>query len=184
MTFLDVASQTCLSLGDEGWAWIERASWIAAILGLVAVGLAILQIRQLVRRPSLKIGFPLDPGGAGERLVQVSNTANLPVHWPDGVALSDPIELSVVAQNEMKATATASDVNLEVRYPPWLEPHGMGDLKRPPGMDLWSLAKEGIVLNPDGMYWMRAGSGCLGIGSGSRCMSSRQCVMPGPWTIN
>jgi hypothetical protein len=155
MTLFDAASSARMSVGDQTWLGIERASWIAAVVGLLAVIAALIQIRQLIRRPALKVGLPHDPGGTDRRLLQVSDRVELPVLWADGNALSDPIELSVVAMNDYGATATAWDINFEVRYPPWLRPIREDELKQPPQLNVWSIAKEGLVLNPGGAFWIR-----------------------------
>lgn len=141
---------------EQIWLWVERASWIAAIAGLVAVVLAIFQIRELIRRPAIRIGFPFDPGGPSRRLMGVTDAIDLAVHWDGANQLSEPIELSVVALNDISANVTATGINLEVRYPTWLEPIIPGDPMKPPGMDVWSKAKEAIELNPGGMFWIRA----------------------------
>ena len=67
-----------------------------------------------------------------------------------------PIELSVVALNDFSATATAWDINFEVRYPLWLRPIREDELKRPPELkNVWSIARENLTLNPGGSFWIR-----------------------------
>jgi hypothetical protein len=148
----NVASSTRLSVGDEAWTWAGRLSSIITIIGLVVV---YLQLRQLIRRPKISVGFHQDPGGPGERLFQVVNSIEMPIHWNPGDVLSQPIRLAVIVMNDASASATAHDVNFEVRYPKWLVPEGIGDLKEPPGMNLWALSKDGLVLNPGLTAWLR-----------------------------
>jgi hypothetical protein len=56
-----------MSVGDQ--VWVERASAIITIAGLVIL---YLQLRQLTATPNLRLGFPRDPGGLGRRLMQVT----------------------------------------------------------------------------------------------------------------
>jgi hypothetical protein len=65
----------------------------------VAVIAAIIQIRQLVRRPAQKVGFIHDPGGRDTRLLRVKGVGELAVRWSRRAPVSDPIELTVVAIN-------------------------------------------------------------------------------------
>jgi len=148
-----VGSSARLSVGDEAWTWAERISSIITIAGLVVL---FLQLRQLTRRTKVRVGFHQDPGGTGTRLLKTVRTIDLPVRWNPEDDLSQPIRLAVVVVNEASASATAQDVNFEVRYPKWLVPDGMGELKEPPGMDVWSFSKERLTLNPGLAEWLRA----------------------------
>jgi hypothetical protein len=146
------ASSIRLSDGDQVWLWVERGSAVITILGLVAL---FLQLRQMTRRPKLRLGFQIDPGGTGRRLMEIVDTIELPVHWNPGDDLSQPIKLWVLVVNDIKASGTASDINAEARYPKWLVPDGIGDLKEPPGINVWQLFKEGVSLNPGLTFWLR-----------------------------
>jgi hypothetical protein len=142
------------SFGDQLWQGVERASWIAALVGAIGIVVVIAEIRQLLRRPRLKLGFAYDPGGAEVRKTAVRNEETIKTTWPAGSALSEPIELTVSAFNE--GSATAQDVVLEVRYPRWLEPVGRNDLKEIPAVNAWSLVKSASALNPGLGLWIKA----------------------------
>jgi hypothetical protein len=139
---------------DHFWQVVERASWIAALVGAIGIVVVVAQIRQLLRRPHLKIGFAYDPGGGGVRKTAVRQEETVKTSWPPGSALSDPIELTVSAFNE--GSATAQDVVFEVRYPRWLEPVGQNDLKEIPAVNAWSLVKSASALNPGLGRWIKA----------------------------
>ncbi len=74
----DVASSVRLSAGDNAWLWVERGASIITILGLAAL---FLQLRQLTRRPKLRLGFHVDPGGTGRRVLKIVDAIDLPVRW-------------------------------------------------------------------------------------------------------
>jgi hypothetical protein len=121
-------------------------------LGLIVV---IAQIRQLIRRPKLKVGFPFDPGGADVRKTDVRDEEAIRLAWTMSPAMSDPFELSVSAINE--GDATAQNMLFEVRYPLWLVPIGTHQLKQVPAVqDAWTLAVPGIALNPGATHYIRA----------------------------
>ncbi|HEX6349356.1 MAG TPA: hypothetical protein VF160_08190 [Candidatus Dormibacteraeota bacterium] len=141
-----------LLISVDGWWWAERLSWIVTLLGLPAVFIAILQ---LVRRPKVRVGFPRDPGGTARRLATLSDSTEIDIHWAAGAQLSDPVQISVVVMNDHEASATALDVNFEVRYPIALVPVPT-PLPQPPGMpNIWSISRHDIVLNPGAIYWIR-----------------------------
>jgi hypothetical protein len=143
-----------LSFGDEAWTWAER---VASIITIVGLGILYFQLRNLIRRPKLQIGFPHDPDpyATGKRLMQVLDSTDIEAHWNPGEDLSQPVQLAVNAQNDASASGTAQDVNFEARYPLWLEPVGQHDLKQPPGMNLWSYSKQSLTLNPSAGAWLR-----------------------------
>jgi hypothetical protein len=143
------------SFGDQAWFWIERASWAAAVLGVLGLIVVIAQIRQLIKRPKVRIGFPFDPGGADVRKTNVRDEEAVQLGWTMSSALSDPFELSVSAINE--GNATAQNMLFEVRYPVWLVPIGQHQLKQVPTVkNAWTLAVPGIALNPGATHYIRA----------------------------
>ncbi len=95
------------SLGDQIWQGVERASWIAALVGAVGVVVVVAQIRQLLRRPRLKLGFPYDPGGPDVRKSKVRDEESIKASWLPGSDLSEPIEITVSAVNEGDAPLPA-----------------------------------------------------------------------------
>jgi hypothetical protein len=151
-TLANVGSSARLAVGDDVWNWVGRVSSIVTILGLAAL---YFQLRQLTRRTNVKVGFHKDPGGPGRRLMQVVGSIEVQVHWNTGDALSQPIRLAVIVVNEANASATAHDVNFEVRYPMWLVPEVASDFKEPPGMNQRSISQDGLVLNPGLTNWIR-----------------------------
>jgi hypothetical protein len=151
---LQAASAARDSPGDQVWFWIERASWVAAVLGVVGLIVVIAQIWQLLKRPKLKIGFPFDPGGKDVRKTDVRDEESVQLAWTTTHALSDPFQLSVSAINE--GDATAQNILFEVRYPLWLVPVGQHQLKQVPAVNAWTLAIPGIALNPGATHYIRA----------------------------
>lgn len=147
-----VVSSVRSSAGDDVWLWVERGASIITILGLAAL---FLQLRQLTRRPKLRLGFHVDPGGTGRRVMKIVDAIELPVHWNPSDDLSQPVRLWVLVVNDIRASGTAFDINAEARYPKWLVPEVIGDLKEPPGIDVWQLSKEGVTLNPGLTFWLR-----------------------------
>src|SRR5258708_39715866 len=85
----NVASSARMSVGDQAWVWVERASAIATIAGLVVL---YLQLRQLIAKPKLRLRFPRDPGGTGRRLMQVKRKIENPVHWNSRSPVSEPLK--------------------------------------------------------------------------------------------
>lgn len=152
--FLETASAARKVLGDDIWGWVERTSWIAAILGLLVIGFVAWQITQLLRRPELRLGFPYDPGGRAVHLVQVRDEEEITAAWNRTAKLSDPVQIAVAAVND--GDASAQDMDLEVRYPIWLVPDGKHELRQPPGVNAWSFFRHGLVLNPRTSHFMRA----------------------------
>jgi hypothetical protein len=153
-TLLQAASAARDSPGDQVWFWIERSSWVAAVLGVVGLIVVIAQIWQLLKRPKLKIGFPFDPGGKDVRKTDVRDEESVQLAWTTTHALSDPFQLSVSAINE--GDATAQNILFEVRYPLWLVPVGQHQLKQVPAVNAWTLAIPGIALNPGATHYIRA----------------------------
>lgn len=150
----NVASSARMSVGDRAWVWVERASAIITIAGLVVL---YLQLRQLIATPKLRLGFPRDPGGTGRRLMQVTRKMEIPVHWNSGSALSEPFKIAVVVVNEISASASAQGIAFEVRYPLYLVSQGDDQLTQPPGItDAQCLIKKDIDLNPGATYFMRS----------------------------
>jgi hypothetical protein len=141
-------------MGDQLWFWIERASWVAAVLGVGGLVVVIAQIWQLIKQPRLKIGFPFDPGGKDVRKSDVRNEEAVKLAWTMSPALSDSFQISVSAINE--GNATAQNVLFEVRYPLWLVPIGQHQLKQVPAVNAWTFAIAGIALNPGATHYMRA----------------------------
>jgi len=152
--FLASASTVRDSLGDQAWFWIERASWVAAVVGVLGLIVVIAQIRQLVRRPKLKIGFPFDPGGNVVHKSDVKDEETIPLTWTQNALLSDPFQVAVSAINE--GDATAQNMLFEVRYPLWLVPIGVHQLKQVPAVNAWTMVVPGIALNPGATHYMRA----------------------------
>ena len=151
---LAVPSATRDSFGDQVWFWIERASWLAAVFGVLGLIVVIAQIAQLIRRPKLKLGFPYDPGGKVAHKAKVRGQETITPTWGPGSQLSDPIEISVSVINE--GNATARSVLFEVRYPHWLMPVGVHQLKMLPVANLWSRTVPSPVLNPGVGHFIKA----------------------------
>lgn len=149
-----VASAARGAVGGDVWLWIERASWIAAVIGVLGLIVVIAQIRQLIRRPKLKIGFPFDPGGNVVHKSQVRDEETIQLSWAQNQAVSDPVQIAVSTVNE--GDATAQNMLFEVRYPLWLVPVGTHQLKQVPAVNAWTLAVSGIALNPGATHYIRA----------------------------
>ncbi len=151
---LTAASAARIAIGDNIWQWTERASWIAAILGVIAVGFVVIQIRQLLRSPKLRFGFPYDPEGPspGWRLQRVREVDSIPVSQPVG-PLSEPTQIAVAIINE--GTASAQRLSVEIRYPTWLVPEGRHELERPPVINAWSYSKQDVLLHPGLTFYVR-----------------------------
>ncbi len=149
-----VASTARGATGDVVWMWIERASWIAAVIGVLGVVVVIAQISQLVRRPKLKVGFPFDPGGDVVHKSQVRDEETIQLTWTQNPGLSDPFQVAVSTINE--GNATAQNMLFEVRYPLWLVPIGVHQLKQVPAVQAWTLVVPGIALNPGATHYIRA----------------------------
>ena len=149
-----VASAARGTVGGDAWLWIERASWIAAVLGVLGLIVVIAQIKQLIRRPKLKIGFPFDPGGDVVHKAEVRDEETIQLSWTENPPLSDPVQIAVSTVNE--GDATAQNMLFEVRYPLWLVPVGKHQLKQVPAVNAWALAVPGIALNPGATHYIRA----------------------------
>lgn len=88
---------------STAWSWVERASWIVAIVGFpVALGVGIFQLgairRELTRRPDLRPAFG-DPAG------EFVTTTEITVEFRPRQTLSEPYELRVASFNYGARTA-------------------------------------------------------------------------------
>jgi hypothetical protein len=137
--------------------WVERASWIAAILGLLLVLVAVIQLKQLIRRPRLMVGFAYNPDPAGKRggsfKLQIRDTETVAIKWPPGQSTSEPFHVAVSVVND--GNATADDVSLEVRLPDWIVLPPDAPFKKVPAVNAWSFVQSGKTLNPDETYYAR-----------------------------
>jgi len=88
-----------LSFGDEAWRWVERLSWVVAILG---IGLLVFDVRrgthELLRQPKMQVGAYSTTTGEFRAAFKRDDLAWSGDH-------SEAVNLSVGIQNIGKRTA-------------------------------------------------------------------------------
>jgi hypothetical protein len=90
-------------VGDT-WQWIERLSWIVAIVGIPTLVLGLLT---LIRRPSVAVGF--FPLRRDRRLLRSVQRPSNEIHVPKN--LSNPLTVQLIVANVGRATARDLLVN-------------------------------------------------------------------------
>jgi len=117
----------------EVWDWIERLSWLAGTIGLVAaLWLGVPQLRhirdeqrriadELTSRPELDVGFTLNVPRRATRTFE-RNAISIAPNWKSGQLLSEPTHLCIVIYNVGQKTArnvyVTTDFPLGIRTPP------------------------------------------------------------------
>jgi hypothetical protein len=99
------ASHITISGVDEAWIWVERLSWVVAIVGIPSL---VLGLFTLVRRPSVEVGFfPLHRDRRFlRRIDRPSNETFVPKKQ------ANPMTLRFVVANVGRASAREVLVNL------------------------------------------------------------------------
>ena len=108
----------------ETWAWIERVSWLATLVGLPFVLIPVYflwreqrRVRlELTRHPAIQFGFLPDSGGEPPR--PLPTELMISPHWTPGHDVSELLPLLLAARNVGKRTARDLVFNVWVPPPP------------------------------------------------------------------
>jgi hypothetical protein len=123
------------------WSWLERLSWLVALLGFPTILYQIVAARrELMRRPSIKVGFqPQD----GKFTSSPPQNVEFDVKWDRDEPLSQPLVLTVAGVNVGKRTARNLVWNIDLG---------------PAGIHASPVSKEGfeIRMAADGRLQVRA----------------------------
>jgi hypothetical protein len=113
-----------LTVGDV-WLWIERLSWVVAIIGIPSLVIGLLG---LVRRPKIAVGFlPTRTTGLFRRVKRPSSQLSVAVSHTHETNESDPVLVRLFVTNIGRATAR--DLLLNFRFPAL----GLGQVLVQPG---------------------------------------------------
>lgn len=99
----------------DSWTWVERVSWIVAIIGIPGV---VIGLWTTVRRPKLAIGFfPLREVGIIRRRSLPSKSVDFKLTFSNNPGLANAITLPFLFVNTGRASAREIVVNIKFPLP-------------------------------------------------------------------
>jgi hypothetical protein len=136
-------------LQRDVWKWVERASWVIALVLFPAAiyQLVVLQrdqrrlADQLIKKPDVQVGRRiLPPNSPPGTIPQIELQFVVAPHWQDGAAFSDVVKIPVEAVNVGNRTAHNILVNLVFpKHVQFVQGAAAVEVREEPDLDRWRL---------------------------------------------